>query len=76
MGYSIRVEGWRYTEWVEWNGAELRPEWARQVGRELYDHHGDDELDFDAFENVNVANENPDVVAELSELLHHAIETQ
>lgn len=76
MGYSIRVDGWRYTEWVEWNGAELKPEWVRLVGRELYDHHGDDELDFDKYENSNVADTNPDVVAQLSAILHEAVANQ
>jgi iduronate 2-sulfatase len=39
MGYSVRTERWRYTEWGE-NGAH---------GRELYDH------DADPFEHTNLA---------------------
>lgn len=40
------------------------------AGVELYDHRGDDGTDFDAVENVNVAAQNPDVVAALSGQLH------
>lgn len=40
------------------------------AGVELYDHRGDDGTDFDAVENVNVAAQNPDIVAALSGQLH------
>lgn len=55
MGYSVRSDGWRYTEWLEWNGLEERPYWDRVKGRELYPHQEyDGESDFD-LENENLA---------------------
>ena len=38
MGYSVRTEQWRFTEWVRWNGSALRPSWSDNHGKELYDH--------------------------------------
>jgi iduronate 2-sulfatase len=39
MGYSVRVEGWRYTEWYRWEGRRSRPRWSAegQVAVELYE---------------------------------------
>ena len=73
MGYSMRTDRYRYTEWVKWNGTDLKPEWSNQIGVELYDHQNDDEADFDAFENENIASKNPDVVKELSKQLHELV---
>ena len=70
MGYSMRTDRYRYTEWVRWNGTELRPEWSENIGVELYDHQGDTENDFDAYENVNIAESQPDLVKEFSSKLH------
>jgi len=38
MGYSVRVEGWRYTEWYTWEARRARPRWnaAGLVAVELY----------------------------------------
>ena len=36
MGYSVRTDGWRYTEWVAWNQTTLAPIWSDVVARELY----------------------------------------
>ena len=66
-------EGYRYTEWVQWNGSALKPVWENQVGVELYDHQNDDEADFDAFENENVASNNADVVKMLSQQQLHKL---
>ena len=78
MGYSMRTERWRYTEWAEWDGVHLKPVWAKDVTTanslvELYDHEGDSlaqgavgQKTWDDFENVNVAAENEDVVKSLS----------
>lgn len=59
MGYSIRTDSWRYTEWVEWNGTTLSPVWSRLVGQELYDHRNEAAYptDFDARENENLASD-------------------
>jgi iduronate 2-sulfatase len=45
MGYSIRSDGWRFTQWVKWNGTA--PIWAKSFGSELYDHRGDVGTDLD-----------------------------
>merc|ERR1712224_395054 len=56
MGYSIRTEHWRYTEWAAWDGKLLKPDFSKPLaGRELYAHTGDDGTDYDAFENENLA---------------------
>ena len=59
MGVSLRTDGWRYTEWLPWNGSALQPQWgAPLVGAELYNHTGDAGTSFDgAFEVVNLASE-------------------
>jgi len=73
MGFSMRTADWRYTEWAEWNGTALRPNWEKNAGVELYDHRGDDQTSFDAYENFNVATDNPDVVKTLSQQLHNLV---
>ena len=55
MGYSIRSDRWRYTVWLEWDGLGLdKQSWSAVVGEELYDHNGDDGMDTDKFDNVNL----------------------
>lgn len=70
MGYSIRTDRWRYTEWAKWDGKNLRPIWEESAGVELYDHKGDDgpssKASYEQFENVNVASQKLSVVASLS----------
>jgi arylsulfatase A-like enzyme len=58
MGYSIRTEKYRYTEWINWESKEL-------AAIELYDHTIDDS------ENINVANkeEYESIAKDLSEKL-------
>ena len=42
--------------WLHWDGAKLQGDFTRPpIGIELYDHTADEETDFDAFENVNLA---------------------
>ena len=66
MGYSIRTDTWRCVLWMHWDGQNLRGDFRKPPAAvELYDHHGDTELDFDAFENENVAESNPNVVAQM-----------
>ena len=60
MGYSIRSDRWRLTEWVAWDGVALRPKWgnttAEFAATELYDHADDFGADFDkATAKVNLA---------------------
>ena len=58
MGYSIRTENHRYTEWVNWETNEL-------AAIELYDQT------MDPNENINIAGieENKSIIKELSEKL-------
>ncbi|XP_071099564.1 iduronate 2-sulfatase-like [Haliotis cracherodii] len=52
MGYSIRTDQYRYTEWPEFQGSpQYQPQWNIEFGAELYDHH------IDYQENVNRAND-------------------
>jgi iduronate 2-sulfatase len=76
MGFSMRVADWRYTEWAKWNGTALRPDWDVLAGFELYDHRGDEhgEHCFDAYENVNVAPQNPALAKQLSQQLHDLVD--
>jgi iduronate 2-sulfatase len=60
MGYSIRTERWRYTEWRDWKTAEVR-------ARELYDHAND------PFETINIAGR-PDAATRI-QLLAQQMET-
>ena len=36
MGYSIRVSGWRYTEWFNWNHPSSVADWEHPLAKELY----------------------------------------
>eukprot|EP00041_Stephanoeca_diplocostata_P022330 m.531465 g.531465 ORF g.531465 m.531465 type:complete len:213 (+) comp22035_c1_seq3:253-891(+) len=76
MGYSIRVDNWRYTEWARWNGTVLLPIWSASVPDslcELYSHYGDNMRadTYERFENENVALTNPAVVKNLSGILRN-----
>jgi hypothetical protein len=44
MGYSLRTDRYRYTEWVQKSDRDATP-----AGVELYDHHVDPD------ENINLA---------------------
>ncbi|KAL3267344.1 hypothetical protein HHI36_011475 [Cryptolaemus montrouzieri] len=58
MGYSIRTERHRYTEWVEFNRTSCKPNWLKKFGTELYDHSidpGENMNLIDRKELVNVA---------------------
>jgi iduronate 2-sulfatase len=60
MGYSIRTDRWRYTLWLQWDGAKLdKVSWNAVHGEELYDHEGDDGFDTDKFDNVNLGCASP-----------------
>ena len=62
MGYSMRTNNFRYTEWVTFSGApNYKPNWDEILGVELYDHSKDKQ------ENVNVA-DNPDYLLIRQEL--------
>ena len=70
MGYTIRVDAWRYTVWFPFDGETVTPILtpATELGRELYDHSGDRGMWLDwPGEEVNLARDPryADVVAEL-----------
>lgn len=59
MGYSVRTEGWRYTEWRNWQTGALE-------AAELYDHRANQpELD-----NVVASPPDPAALEEAKALLH------
>ena len=66
MGYSVRVDTSRYTEWVEFNLTNFTPIWDTVNVTELYDHSIDPE------ENVNRADDPSyvEIRALLREILH------
>ena len=75
MGFTIRTQTWRYTEWPRWQCRTLNDcprstsvDWGAIDGVELYSHVGDDGSCFDCFEGVNLAggDEYAAVVAQLS----------
>lgn len=84
MGYSLRTDTYRYTEWCRWNGSVLRPDFDQLVGAELYAHpagnttgcDGSMNSCFDEFENVNLVHSEPTVAAELSAKLHAIVSAQ
>ena len=71
MGYTVRVEDWRYTAWFPFDKQAIRPQTDGNLGRELYDHRGDSGLWMDFPENRNLAGE-PEHAAVVQEL-HAAI---
>lgn len=47
MGYTVRTDLYRYTEWVRFDYAPIyKPTWSRVVGAELYDHVTDPEENY------------------------------
>jgi hypothetical protein len=74
MGYSIRTTEWRYTEYAQWDGPNLKPIWmadptAPNALVELYDHRADSGSGanmWNDFENENLASSMADVVRALS----------
>lgn len=58
MGYTVRTPDWRYTEWFAWDGSTCQARFdSPSHGVELYSHKGQAPypVDFDNYENVNVA---------------------
>ena len=68
MGYTVRVEDWRYTAWFPFDKQAIRPQTDGNLGRELYDHRGDTGMWLDwPGEEINLAHDPryESVVAEL-----------
>ena len=67
MGYTLRTDKYRYTEWPKFEPAPFyKPDWAQLFGVELYDHEKDPE------ENHNMAKEPTyaTIRKQLSDALH------
>eukprot|EP00666_Eupelagonemidae_sp_cell4sb_P007103 gene7103-6771_t len=55
MGYSVRVDLWRYTCWFRFDAAAVRPVLSDIAGEELYSHAADTGADPDSDgEDVNL----------------------
>ncbi|XP_018572452.1 iduronate 2-sulfatase [Anoplophora glabripennis] len=52
MGYSIKTQRYRYTEWIRFFPNNFTVDWSNTYGKELYDHFIDPE------ENMNLVNRN------------------
>ena len=77
MGFTVRSAEWRWTEWFEWDGDAGEPKWAEgAAAAELYDHRSDKGDDFDAFENVNMANDTDASAAAAREALGKVLREQ
>jgi len=71
LGYSVRVENWRYSVWFRVPKGLITPDTKDVLGRELYSHFGDDgDFDFTG-ENANVVDDPSH--ADLVERLHSMI---
>lgn len=65
MGYTMRTERYRYTEWIRFNHKKFVPNWLKVYGRELYDHFIDPDENF----NLSELNEMKTIVKDLSQKL-------
>ena len=65
VGYTVRVDTWRYTAWMDWNNHTRSVDWAGTPhAQELYSHEPGTEsglsgcsVDFNLCENANVVGE-------------------
>ena len=56
MAMSMRMNGWRYTEYVMYNWSTAQPIWDKgNFGVELYNHTEGTENDYDSYEQYNLA---------------------
>ncbi|KAK6172188.1 hypothetical protein SNE40_015904 [Patella caerulea] len=56
MGYSIRTDQYRYTEWPGFSGPPAyKPEWETMFGAELYDHNSDPEENYNRADDPKYA---------------------
>jgi hypothetical protein len=73
MGYSIKVKGWRYTEWRTWLGVDADWSASGLVASELYSHkEAYDRVDFGRYENQNEVQKESKVAGKLADLLQRA----
>ena len=55
MGYSVRVDSARYTEWVGFNHTTFTPIWEHINGTELYDHSKDPDENYNRADDPSYA---------------------
>lgn len=80
MGYSLRTDTWRYTEFVAWNQTTLTPEWDHVHSREIYFHGNDSATGWDRdddYEDINLLDSvSPSVLSELAAKLREVANAQ
>jgi iduronate 2-sulfatase/deleted-in-malignant-brain-tumors protein 1 len=69
MGYSVRTNRYRYTEWFAYNGNNT--DMNTTLATELYDHQNDTGDDMDFYDQINVVADpaNAQVVKEHAQLV-------
>lgn len=74
MGYSVRTESWRYTEWVKFDNQTGIADFSKLYGQELYQEVVGEQCHFDQ-DHVNVVQDpsHADVVQEHSKLLRSTL---
>ncbi|ESO88174.1 hypothetical protein LOTGIDRAFT_165917 [Lottia gigantea] len=65
MGYSIRTDRYRYTEWPAFDSRTKKPDFTHSYGSELYDHVNDKEEN----NNIVARPENAQIVTTLRDML-------
>ena len=72
MGYTVRTNTHRFTQWVAFDPIAAKVDWSRSYGQELYSHEAQPVVggDFD-YENENIAGvaANAGLVANLTRIL-------
>ena len=79
MGYSLRVSGWRYTEWFNWNHPSSEADWEHPVAKELYRYSKDETAafgDYNDFESVNLLGDSTAAVLEKASDLAEELRTR
>lgn len=67
MGYTIRTDQYRYTEWPAFSYApDYKPDWTKNFGIELYDHFADPEENYNHAFDAKYAT----IKQQLSDKLH------
>ena len=66
MGYTLRAEVYRYTEWVFYDTVKYEPIWDQTRGFELYDHSDDPQENINRIDDPNYN----DIKKKLSKVLH------
>jgi len=63
---------YRFSMWPRWDGTSLLPDWTDVRSVELYNHSAPTPVGrspFDAYENINLATQHPNLVKQLESIL-------